>query len=89
MRASDSLTGTSTEALVNIALEDVNDNPPVFERDVYSVSISEAVATGTEVIKVKATDKDSPNSVNSKIQYRWVFSAFKGSLTGMNRLLHR
>ena len=76
MRASDSLTGTSTEALVNIALEDVNDNPPVFERDVYSVSISEAVATGTEVIKVKATDKDSPNSVNSKIQYRWVFCAF-------------
>ena len=57
---------------MNIALEDVNDNPPVFERDVYTVSISEAVATGTEVIKVKATDEDSPDSVNSKIQYSLV-----------------
>ena len=57
---------------MNIALEDVNDNPPVFDRDVYSVSISEAVATGTEVLKVRATDKDSKDSVNSKIQYSLV-----------------
>ena len=44
VRASDSLTGTSMEALVNIALNDVNDNPPLLERDVFTVSISEEVA---------------------------------------------
>ena len=62
VRASDSLTGTSTEALFDIALDDIN--------AIYTVSTSDAVAVGTQVIKVKAMDKDLPNLVNSKIQYR-------------------
>ncbi|XP_056294828.1 protocadherin alpha-8-like [Pseudoliparis swirei] len=48
------------EIIVNIL--DINDNAPVFSKDVYSVMLDENAPTGTTVIEVNATDLDAgPN----------------------------
>ncbi|XP_069026662.1 protocadherin alpha-3-like isoform X21 [Embiotoca jacksoni] len=49
---------------INIVVNvlDVNDNGPVFSKDVYSVMLSENAPVGTTVIQVNATDlDDGPN----------------------------
>ncbi|XP_047196481.1 protocadherin alpha-6 isoform X14 [Hippoglossus stenolepis] len=61
--------------LVNVL--DVNDNAPVFTKDVYSVMLNENVPVGTTVIQVNATDNDEgqngevvysfTNSINQKL----------------------
>ncbi|KAM6933427.1 protocadherin-16-like [Xenentodon cancila] len=48
----------SSTAMVNILLQDVNDNEPVFEKNVYNVSIKENTAQGTCILEVTATDAD-------------------------------
>lgn len=42
----------SSTAVVNIVLQDINDNEPVFERNVYNVSIKENTAPGTCILEV-------------------------------------
>ncbi|NXK29947.1 PCD23 protein, partial [Piprites chloris] len=51
--------GLSAQAFVRIEIEDINDNQPVFEQDMYVTSISSHTQPGTEVINVVATDRDS------------------------------
>ena len=47
-------------------VEDVNDNPPIFERNgTYIAHISENASVNTEVIVIKATDEDE--GVNAQI----------------------
>ncbi|TRY81238.1 hypothetical protein DNTS_021847 [Danionella cerebrum] len=47
---------------ITVDVLDVNDNMPVFTRDVYSVALKENVPHGTTVIQVNATDMDDgPN----------------------------
>ncbi|XP_026185829.1 protocadherin alpha-3-like isoform X7 [Mastacembelus armatus] len=50
-----------------IKVLDVNDNSPVFTKDVYSVILNENAAPGTIVIQVNATDLDE--GANSEIVY--------------------
>uniref|UniRef100_A0A672QNI7 Protocadherin-16 n=1 Tax=Sinocyclocheilus grahami TaxID=75366 RepID=A0A672QNI7_SINGR len=50
-----------------ITITDVNDNPPVFGRAEYIVSLSEGAAAGTEVLRVTATDPDS--APYAEVQY--------------------
>uniref|UniRef100_A0A4W5KDW5 Cadherin domain-containing protein n=1 Tax=Hucho hucho TaxID=62062 RepID=A0A4W5KDW5_9TELE len=38
---------------------DVNDQPPLFQRDVYTASVAENREPGESVVTVSATDKDS------------------------------
>ncbi|XP_042082910.1 protocadherin alpha-3-like [Haplochromis burtoni] len=46
--------------LVNVL--DVNDNAPIFSKEVYSVTLNENVQVGTPIIQVNATDlDDGPN----------------------------
>ncbi|KAM6999945.1 protocadherin gamma-A8-like [Tautogolabrus adspersus] len=67
-------TGTM-EILIDVL--DVNDNAPIFTKDVYSAEINENSPVGTIVLRVNATDKDdglngdvsySFGSVNSKVR---------------------
>nr|XP_021336971.1 protocadherin Fat 4 [Danio rerio] len=44
---------------VNIQVTDVNDNPPVFDPVEYFPVVQENVPSGTTVVKMNATDKDS------------------------------
>uniref|UniRef100_A0A8C4CDD4 Cadherin domain-containing protein n=1 Tax=Denticeps clupeoides TaxID=299321 RepID=A0A8C4CDD4_9TELE len=48
---------------VSVDVLDVNDNMPVFTKDVYSVTLNENAPPGTTVIRVNATDMDEgPNA---------------------------
>ncbi|XP_076594809.1 protocadherin beta-15-like [Chaetodon auriga] len=55
----------SMEILIDIL--DVNDNAPVFTKDVYSAEINENSPTGTLVIRVNATDLD--DGLNGNVSY--------------------
>uniref|UniRef100_A0A671N4Q7 Protocadherin Fat 1-like n=1 Tax=Sinocyclocheilus anshuiensis TaxID=1608454 RepID=A0A671N4Q7_9TELE len=59
VRATDSLTGAKAEVFVDVILEDINDNPPVFHCKLYNASLSEASVIGTSVLQVSATDADT------------------------------
>uniref|UniRef100_A0A8C1TRP1 Protocadherin-16 n=1 Tax=Cyprinus carpio TaxID=7962 RepID=A0A8C1TRP1_CYPCA len=50
-----------------ITVTDVNDNPPIFGRAEYIVSLSEGAAAGTEILRVTATDPDS--APYAEVQY--------------------
>ncbi|XP_058496668.1 protocadherin Fat 1a isoform X5 [Solea solea] len=62
VRATDSLTGAQSEVFVDIILEDVNDNVPVFLSKTYYTNISEAAVIGTSVLHVDAKDSDTGNN---------------------------
>ncbi|KAM8879066.1 protocadherin Fat 1a isoform 5-T7 [Spinachia spinachia] len=65
--------GRYCEADVHIAVEDVNDNPPLFSSDPYTITVFENTETGTYVAKLLANDMDS--GLNSDILYSLVNSA--------------
>lgn len=62
IRATDSLTGAHSDVFVDIILEDVNDNAPVFSSKSYYANISEASVIGTSVLDVYAKDADTGNN---------------------------
>ncbi|XP_068176860.1 protocadherin Fat 1a isoform X1 [Antennarius striatus] len=62
VRATDSLTGAHSEVFVDIILEDVNDNAPVFLSKSYHASISEASVIGASILEVDAKDSDTGNN---------------------------
>ena len=53
---------------VDIAINDVNDRSPIFERQVYEAAIPEDSPVGMPVEQLKATDADI--GVNAQITYR-------------------
>lgn len=55
---------------LRIKVLDINDNEPVFTQDVFIGSVEELSAAHTLVMKISATDKDEPNTLNSKVSYR-------------------
>ncbi|XP_008303578.1 protocadherin alpha-8-like [Stegastes partitus] len=75
--------------LVNVL--DVNDNAPVFFKDVYSVMLDENAPVGTTVIQVNATDLDDgpngdvvysfSNSVNRKVFKLFEINPTTGAIT--------
>ncbi|XP_041123099.1 protocadherin alpha-7-like isoform X4 [Polyodon spathula] len=52
---------------ITVIVLDINDNPPVFDQEVYLVSLQENVPIGTFVIKVNATDLDE--GLNGVVEY--------------------
>uniref|UniRef100_A0A8C7FUQ2 FAT atypical cadherin 2 n=1 Tax=Oncorhynchus kisutch TaxID=8019 RepID=A0A8C7FUQ2_ONCKI len=59
VRATDSVTGSFSEAAVELEVEDVNDNAPVFSKLTDTVDIPEGLPIGTSVLQISATDRDS------------------------------
>ncbi|XP_040297519.1 protocadherin gamma-B1-like isoform X16 [Bufo bufo] len=57
-------TGT---ALINIIINDINDNSPVFTQDVYKMSVRENIPVNSTILQVIASDDDE--GVNAKITY--------------------
>ncbi|XP_077327647.1 protocadherin gamma-B1-like [Lithobates pipiens] len=57
----------SGSAHIKIIVTDVNDNFPVFLKEIYKVSVNENIPINTTVITVNATDKDE--GVNAQITY--------------------
>ncbi|XP_077122273.1 protocadherin gamma-B1-like isoform X3 [Ranitomeya variabilis] len=57
-------TGT---ALINVIINDINDNSPVFTQDVYKVSVRENIPVNSTILQVSASDEDE--GVNAQITY--------------------
>ncbi|XP_067842908.1 protocadherin Fat 1a isoform X2 [Heptranchias perlo] len=77
VRATDSLTGSHAEVFVDIVVEDVNDNPPLFTERKYTATLSEASVVGTSVVQVTAMDSDS--GMNKVLYYQLVEDVTKSS----------
>nr|CAD7585579.1 unnamed protein product [Timema genevievae] len=58
----------SANLTVLVEVQDVNDNPPVFERMEYSISVLESLPLNSQVIQVTAVDLDTGN--NARLTYR-------------------
>ena len=58
----------SSSVKLTIAVDDENDNDPKFEKEPYSLSIPENIATGKSILTVRANDIDKNN--NGKVSYR-------------------
>ncbi|XP_037118459.1 protocadherin Fat 4 [Syngnathus acus] len=52
---------------VNVTIQDINDNPPVFEREQYQASVFEDAAVGSSVLQITASDQD--DGTNAEIRY--------------------
>lgn len=57
---------TSISYLI-VRLLDINDNPPEFERSMYSVNVREDTHVGMSLMRVYATSRDT--GVNAEITY--------------------
>ena len=55
---------------VNVNVEDINDNAPVFEKALYEVNVSESIDVGFPIVRVSASDPDSGS--NGRVVYRLV-----------------
>lgn len=55
------------QAKVQVYIQDINDNPPKFTKDVYQASISESAQNLTQVLRVSASDVDE--NKNSLVRY--------------------
>ncbi|XP_043094033.1 protocadherin-like wing polarity protein stan [Puntigrus tetrazona] len=63
-----SCSNTGLKNTRTIDVLDINDNPPIFQSQAYSTTVSETTAVGTDVLRVRADDADvSPE--NNKIAY--------------------
>ncbi|XP_075961283.1 protocadherin Fat 2 [Anarhichas minor] len=59
VRATDSVTGAFSEASIEVEVEDVNDNAPVFSKLMYTATFEEDLPIHTSVIQLSASDSDS------------------------------
>uniref|UniRef100_A0A8C1V966 Cadherin 24, type 2a n=1 Tax=Cyprinus carpio TaxID=7962 RepID=A0A8C1V966_CYPCA len=75
--ATDRQTGRALEPSSQfiIRVQDINDNPPVFQGGPYSATVPEMANIGTSVIQVTATDADDPTYGNSA---KLVYSVIQG-----------
>ncbi|XP_042548928.1 protocadherin Fat 4, partial [Dipodomys spectabilis] len=53
---------------VNVTVQDINDNPPVFDSTQYQAGVPEDAAVGSSVLQVAAADADE--GTNADIRYR-------------------
>ncbi|XP_043275880.1 protein dachsous [Venturia canescens] len=60
--------GLTANLSIRVEVQDVNDNPPVFERNEYHVDISEGTRLDSQVLQVTALDLDTGN--NARLSYR-------------------
>ena len=59
--------GLDATAMVKVVVLDVNDNRPAFYPSTYTVNLEEDTSSNTEVVVVRATDKDT--GVYGTLQY--------------------
>ena len=62
----------STNFHLTLLIIDENDERPEFDRQIYSLNISEATPVNTTLMRFVAIDRDEPETNNSKISFRLV-----------------
>ncbi|KAG7213360.1 hypothetical protein KM043_002656 [Ampulex compressa] len=60
--------GLSANLSLSVEVQDVNDNPPVFERNEYHVEVPEGAKLDSQILQVTAVDLDTGN--NARLSYR-------------------
>ncbi|KOC69013.1 Protein dachsous [Habropoda laboriosa] len=60
--------GLSANLSLSVEVQDVNDNPPVFERNEYHVEVPEGAKLDSQILQVTALDLDTGN--NARLSYR-------------------
>ncbi|XP_030067038.1 protocadherin Fat 2 [Microcaecilia unicolor] len=78
VRATDTALGSFSDAVVEVKVEDINDNSPVFSQLVYTAVVFEGLPTHTPVVQVFATDEDSGR--NKMISYSILDNGSESSL---------
>uniref|UniRef100_A0AAR2J7Y9 Cadherin-23 n=1 Tax=Pygocentrus nattereri TaxID=42514 RepID=A0AAR2J7Y9_PYGNA len=70
--------GEETTGRLRVNVMDVNDNPPVFQKDAYMGSLMENEQAPQQVARVRATDEDSPpnNILTYSIIYASQFQSY-------------
>ncbi|XP_072533494.1 cadherin-23 [Salminus brasiliensis] len=70
--------GEETTGRLRVNVIDVNDNPPVFQKDAYMGSLMENEQAAQQVARVRATDEDSPpnNILTYSIIYASQFQSY-------------
>ncbi|XP_075153661.1 dachsous cadherin-related 1 [Haematobia irritans] len=58
----------SSNLTIVVEVQDVNDNPPEFERNEYHVKVLESMPVNSQIVQVTAIDADTGN--NARITYR-------------------
>ena len=72
-RESQSKERLSSTSTVIVTVQDENDNPPVFERELYALSVSEDAVNETEIGTVAATDRDDGFHGQKGFQYELLY----------------
>lgn len=81
------------QAKVQIYIQDINDNPPKFTKDIYQASISESAQNMTQLLRVSASDVDE--SRNGLVHYhipegneegQFIIDSASGQVTLVGRL---
>lgn len=67
------------KATVNVYIDDVNDNPPIFLKTPYRVQISEGSTLETQVLRVYASDVDE--GINGDVYYNLVSGNEEGKFS--------
>lgn len=68
----------SSEAIVNITIQDKNDNAPIFTRRIYSTEVLENFAVGGVLLSVTAHDADKGS--NARISYSIDMNSLDGAI---------
>ncbi|XP_067323116.1 cadherin-17 [Anolis sagrei] len=55
---------------ITIYVEDINDNPPEFEKGEYNGTVRQNSRAGKPFMYIKAVDRDDPNTLNGQLSYR-------------------
>ncbi|XP_043924986.1 protocadherin beta-15-like isoform X8 [Protopterus annectens] len=66
----------SSTAVIHVRISDINDNPPVFSKTLYTMQVSENNKPGALIGSVMATDKDSAE--NAQVSYSLIEEMVKG-----------
>lgn len=61
----------STTLNFTLIILDENDNAPKFDKEYYSINISETVPINTKLLHFHAIDYDEENTTNSQIEYQF------------------
>ncbi|KAK3921992.1 Fat-like cadherin-related tumor suppressor-like protein [Frankliniella fusca] len=84
LRASDRGTPMhSAYRVVTVRLADLNDNPPVFDREVYDVQVSETAPVNTPITRIKVTDADAGKNAQCTTDYPQTSRCGTGHLHGL------
>ncbi|XP_061690848.1 protocadherin beta-11-like [Syngnathoides biaculeatus] len=67
---------------IEINIQDINDNAPVFNQTLYQAKVIENAATGTHILTLNATDADSGS--NAKVTYS--FSKSKAGIADLFKI---